>query len=777
MTIVRGNTNDGGAGTGSDGHCTIVSYTVTQSIAGNYSDVAWSYGVDYGDPNYWNSITNRSIAWTATVGASITGVAGFGTGTSSSPAINTSDPGYGGQIHYFWTGTARIFHDSNGHGTIRLNAAMTYPSPAYTSSITNLDIVLPNIPQIPTAPSALTATRISDTQINLGWTNNNTADRPYTSVKVYRSTDGGGYALIATLGVVTTYSDTGAAANHKYQYKVEGVNAAGATQSSASSAVWTTPGTPTTLVATKLAGGNIRLTWTNNVNYSEYTVRIEESQNGGAYAEITNVAAGTATWDHVSPNPAVTHKYRIRARTSSGTTLNSSYSNESATIVLLSTANPPSGLAPSGNTKDATEIIVFSWTHNPTDGTPQSKYQLQYKIDAGSFVTVGPTVSGVSSYSMPANVLTNAHTITWHVATAGENGTLSAYSADSVFTTQDRPTATISTPGATFGLSHLTAAWTYFQAQSSAQSTWHIYLWKKGALGDYSDATLVGEGSGSGATASFEFPTTLLDGQVYGVRAYVTSATGLESIDAGSPRQEFTVAYLPPADATLDVTYDPDFGRMIVAIQGTGASGGVTEPITTVDLQRQIDGGAWITWATEIVLNVGTLDAILLDTAPTIKGNNNYRAVIRSAVPSSKFSPEVDVDVAEPRWGFLSAGNNFGDVVRMRARLSNRETVGREKDVYHFAGRDKPVELSGEEVSLELAVTASLYPPSRGGLSSEPAEVKEIGRTQGIVLWRDYEGRRIFASLSPIVIDYNTDSVLYPVSFTLTETDYNEDVA
>lgn len=983
MTDLWGNDN-GGGGSGPNGHRVFVQYFLqSQNVAGNYSDIIWSYAVDYGDPNYWNNIRNRSIAWTVTTGSSVASVAGSGTGTSDATVINSSDPGYGGQIHTFYTGTVRIYHDSNGHGTIHLAASMRFNG-AYDSTI-GTDIALPNIVQTPVAPSALTSTRISDSQINLGWTNNNTGDRPYDSVKVYRSTDGAGYALITTLGVVTTYSDTGAAANHKYLYKVEGVNSAGSAMSSASTALWTTPGTPTTLAAAKLGSGDIRLTWTNHVNYSEYTVRIEESQNGGAFAEIASVSTGVVTWDHVAPNSAVTHQYRVRARTTTGTTLNSAYSNSSATIILLATANAPTGLAPSGATQDATEIIVFSWTHNPADATPQSKYQLQYKIDAGAFVTIGPTTSGVSSYSMPAATVTNAHTITWHVATAGQNGTIGAYSSDSVFTTQNRPTSTISVPGATYGNSQLTASWTYFQAQGSAQSSWHAYLWKKGALSDYSDATLIDEGAGSGTTSSFAFTATLLDGQVYGVRVYVTSATGLISVDAGTPRQEFTVSFLPPANATIAVLYDTGYGRSIITIQGTapianiqglvldgsgdwgsapdsaalditgdidlradiqpadwtpstvtgviekwgagtnqrsyalvlmndgklrlrfssdGQSGtiqeitssvavGVTDntrlsiraarvgtvvtfytstdidlsaavwtqlgttqtlsgsffvgtdvlrlgsngagasflgtfysaqvrnsagtvvaypiyttqaagttsfsdgfsntwtlvgnavistitlgtvAIDTVDLQRQIDGGDWVTWVTGIVLNAGTRDAVILDTSPTVKGNNTYRAIIRSATPSSKFSPVVGIDVAEPLWGFLTTGPGFGTLVRMRALLAKRATVGRNKSRYQFAGRGKPVELSGEETNLALAIGATLFPPSQGGQSSEPEELEDLALTTKVVLWRDSSGRRIFSSLSDVNIDYDVVANKFPVSFTVTQVDYDENV-
>lgn len=770
MTTLWGNDN-GGGGSGSNGHRVIVDYNIVgQSIAGNYTDVSWSYGVDYGDPNWWNNIRNRSIAWSVNVGSSVAGVSGSGAGTSDSSIINTSDPGYGGQIHYFWSGTVRIYHNSNGQGTIHLAASMRFNG-TYDSVIST-NIALSDIVQAPSAPTSLTATRINDGQINLSWTNNSTAHHEYSNVKVYRSVDGGGYALIATLGVVTSYSDTTTSANNKYQYKVQASNAAGTADSSASSAVYMTPGAPSSLTATKLSNTNIQLDWINNVSYGETTggVDVYESQNGGAYAYLASVAAGVTTYNHVSPSTSVTHRYKVLATKGA---LFSSFSNESAIITLLSTAGAPTGLSPSGTYFDANEAIVFTWTHNPTDATPQSKYQLQYAVDGGAYTTVGPTTSTVSSYTLPAATLTNGHTITWRVATAGENGTVGAYSSVSTIFTQDRPTSVIAVPsGSSHNLSHLTAEWTYFQAQSAAQSAWHAYLYLKGALSDYSDATLVGEEAGTGTTDEVTFSTTLLDGSTYGVKVYVTSVNDLTSIDAGTDLQEFTVSFLPPAAVTLAASYDSDLGQMVITVQGATAEGGSTEPIATVDLQRQIDGGEWVTWAVDIVLSVGTLVAILVDTMPTINGENNYRAIARSAVPSSAFSSEVAVTTAERRWGFLSSfQGNFADTLRMRARLAGRSTTGRAKATYAFAGRERPVELSGEETSKTYAVAATLY-----GTSCTPQELEDMGETTGIVLWRDYTGRRMFASISPVAVDYNTDSVLFPASFSLTRVDFDESI-
>lgn len=68
-------------------------------------------------------------------------------------------------------------------------------------------------------PTLLVATAISDTEIDLAWTNNGTID--YDGVSIERSTDGVTYAEIDTaVAGATTYSDIGLTANTLYYYRI-----------------------------------------------------------------------------------------------------------------------------------------------------------------------------------------------------------------------------------------------------------------------------------------------------------------------------------------------------------------------------------------------------------------------------------------------------------------------------------------------------------------------------------------------------------------------------
>src|SRR5207237_7885788 len=105
------------------------------------------------------------------------------------------------------------------------------------------DIWATTTSQPPVAPSSLTATAASSSQINLAWVDKATNA---TGVKVLRSTDGVHFAQVALLGsTATSYSDTGLSAGTTYYYEVVATNSAGDSgPSNVASATTTQPAQP-----------------------------------------------------------------------------------------------------------------------------------------------------------------------------------------------------------------------------------------------------------------------------------------------------------------------------------------------------------------------------------------------------------------------------------------------------------------------------------------------------------------------------------------------------
>ncbi len=97
-------------------------------------------------------------------------------------------------------------------------------------------------------PSAFTATRVSDAQINLAWTRNST----YSAVVVQRRTDEGEWIQIARpTGNVAAYTDTTTVAGHRYDYRVAGVGGSGQSAFTAPASVFTSPSAPTGVSAAR----------------------------------------------------------------------------------------------------------------------------------------------------------------------------------------------------------------------------------------------------------------------------------------------------------------------------------------------------------------------------------------------------------------------------------------------------------------------------------------------------------------------------------------------
>lgn len=611
---------------------------------------------------------------------------------------------------------------------------------------------------VPTAPSGVTASRVSDTQITVAWTRNATSSGPYTTQNVQRQTDGGSWTTIASgiSGTATSNSDTSASANHKYTYRVTATNASGTSGAGTSSAVYTTPGAPTGAAAAKDSSNNIVITWTKTVNYSEHTVEVEESQNGGAYALLGSAPSNATSYTHTAPSLSVTHRYRVRTKTSSGTALYSGYST-TGTVQLAAPPAAPTNLSPTSVAFDAATSKTFTWVHNPTDTAPQSAYELQYRVvGAGSWTTTGKVTSPASSAVFPEGTFANGNNYEWQVRTWATHADASPYSATATFVTSAPPVVTIDLPleGSTLVTSTATVEWTFFDPEGTAQSGWTARL--------VHDGVVIETKSGTDAATTTTFATPILDTLTYTIEVQARDGSGTLSLWSAVT---FDVNYLPPANITMTAVYDEATGTVLLSLLADDPEDGVTVEAVSATIERRIDNGPWVVIARDVAAS-----GSVLDTQPGIHNTNEYRVTAHSAIPSSAvMDPTVTVVTTERNRGFISTGDNFEYVLVMECEIGVGASNARDKTLHHFAGRPYPLEFSGTARTAVVSVSGTVT-----GGSSPVEEWEALSYTTQIVLWRDPSGRHVYGSLGPV--DTALVSMAFPdvwtVGFEVTEVDY-----
>jgi hypothetical protein len=225
---------------------------------------------------------------------------------------------------------------------------------------------------VPTAPSGLTATVASCSQINLSWTDNSTTE---TGFYIYR-----GGTQIGSVGAnVTTYNSTGLSGNTSYSYYVVAYNGTGNssnsnTASATTSTCTTVPTAPSNLTASVASCNQINLSWLDNSSNETgfYIYR------GGS--QIASVGSNITSYSNTGLTASTSYNYYVVAyngagnssnsNTASGTTTTCSsgswtangsniYFNTGKVSIGTNIANSASALSVSGKIL-ATEVEVVS---------------------------------------------------------------------------------------------------------------------------------------------------------------------------------------------------------------------------------------------------------------------------------------------------------------------------------------------------------------------------------------------------------------------------------
>ena len=456
--------------------------------------------------------------------------------------------------------SGRTWTRTNNKPNTRYRVRVRARNSAGVSAYSSWSNTIRTKPNSPAAPTGVTATRSSDSRINLSWNHRGSSSAPYSSQRVERReiSPSGSWASWKSLGTVgasaSSYADTTTKANQQYQYRIMATNAGGSATSGASSSVRTTPAAPTIGTATK-SGDDIRVTYSVNTPYTNHlTHLLQDRPDGGSWVTVAT-QVGTGSLTHVDPDPAVTHQYRVITRSTYGGNLDSAPSGTSSIVQLQAPPNAPTILEPTAGVHDASQPILIRWRHNPVDASEQSAAQVQYRHGGAGLWETAAQISGTtSSYELAP--IGGEGLLEVRVRTKGDHVDYGPYGTRSI-TLGYRPYAVINepTPG-TLSQSEIELEWGYSQDDDSPQVAWEGRLW------NYDTGDLLEEQSVSTSSNTGRFDTTLEDGVTYRIDLRVRAANGLWSHDEGDEWETVIVtAQFPlPVRYRPEVMWDEDAG-------------------------------------------------------------------------------------------------------------------------------------------------------------------------------------------------------------------------
>ena len=232
----------------------------------------------------------------------------------------------------------------------------------------------------PAAPTSLTATATSTTQINLSWTNNATNA---TGIKLERSTiSGGPWSEITSLGATSTsyQNNSGLSAGTTYYYRVYAYNAAGDSEYATAGTI-TFPAAPTGLLASAASSSQINLSWSGVTGATGY--QVERAPNSSGTWTVLNSSNAGTTYSSTGLSANTTYYYRVRAYNASG---NSAYSTTAnATTQATSYLNPAPVLT---GPSTATGNILLSWTIGDVLASTNQVFRLEISRNNGAYTSI-----------------------------------------------------------------------------------------------------------------------------------------------------------------------------------------------------------------------------------------------------------------------------------------------------------------------------------------------------------------------------------------------------
>ena len=275
----------------------------------------------------------------------------------------------GADIDFSASITDRTYEPSTEY-KFRVFATSGYPNYFHASALSNEAVATTSA--WPKAPTGLTATMVSETQIHLAWTNH--ADDA-TGCKIERSPDGiNGWTPIYNGAILTEYEDTGLTEATHYYYRVSAVKTGFENSGFSHSGAITRPAAPSNLDIDVVSGHEINLTWDNN-SVNADSLRLYQKADGGDWGTPVTLTASQTSYTATGPFSSSVSSYSFKVETV--------YCNVPSTALEGSKNTRTWPAIPTDLTATAgsTSTINLAWTDVPN----QTGYKIARRVAGGSW--------------------------------------------------------------------------------------------------------------------------------------------------------------------------------------------------------------------------------------------------------------------------------------------------------------------------------------------------------------------------------------------------------
>ena len=424
--------------------------------------------------------------------------------------------------------------------------AATITDPNYTGSATGTFVITP------TAPTNLAAIAVSNSGINLTWTNNATNASANsinaTAIWLGRGLDGTNFQPIVLGGTAASYSDTGLAACTTYYYHAQAVFAPGISQGLApySSIVSATTGCP--VLTAPVAPSNVAVGQSSVNPQSQLTVNWQDNSSnetgfeifrsldrGKTFSQVATVGPNVITWQDTGLTPATAYYYYVEAYNAAGPSV-ASNTDWTITAKVIADGGPapaaPSNVAVGQSSLNPQSTLNLYWQDNSNN---EQGFQIFRSLDLGvtfaPLATVGPNVVSYQDTDLSADTAYYYYVKAYNPAGASAaSNTDWSVTANSTVTTGPVPAIPGNVVAGRSSLNPRTQINVYWQDTSSNEAGFQIFRSLDGGLTFTQVGTVAaGVNTYAGITSYADTGLTPNTDYKYYVIAYNTAGTSAAS--------------------------------------------------------------------------------------------------------------------------------------------------------------------------------------------------------------------------------------------------------